>query len=130
MRNLGWIPGLIFVAAGLLAACSTSAPRSEKKESPPAQSTASPLSAHRSSPRPPSRSDRPVPPYHESAEAAKPFPRLVPAAYFRNYPLVARAYEIASEIPAVIAQQPCYCYCDKFGHRSLLDCYASDHGAG
>ncbi len=70
-----------------------------------------------------------VPPYHESAAAARPFPRLVPAGYFRN-PIVARAYEIAAEIPEVVAQQPCYCRCDKFGHRSLLDCYASDHGAG
>lgn len=71
-----------------------------------------------------------VPPYHNSAEAAKPFPRLLPATYFRSHPVVARAYQIASEIPGVIAQQPCYCYCDKFGHRSLLDCYASEHGAG
>jgi hypothetical protein len=54
----------------------------------------------------------------------------VPASVFRDYPAVARAYQIASQIPGVIAQQPCFCYCDKFGHRSLLDCYASDHGAG
>jgi hypothetical protein len=55
---------------------------------------------------------------------------LLPAAYFRGYPLAARAYKAASEIPDVAAQQPCYCFCDKFGHRSLLDCYASNHGAG
>jgi hypothetical protein len=30
----------------------------------------------------------------------------------------------------VLAQQPCYCYCDGYGHGSLLDCYASYHGAG
>jgi hypothetical protein len=71
-----------------------------------------------------------TPPYHESAEAAKPFPQLLPAAYFRNNPLAARAYQLASEIPEVLAQQPCYCYCDKYGHKSLLDCYASDHAAG
>lgn len=71
-----------------------------------------------------------TPPYHESAEAAKPFPQLLPAAYFRNTPLAARAYRIASELPEVLAQQPCYCYCDRYGHTSLLDCYASDHGAG
>lgn len=71
-----------------------------------------------------------TPPYHESAEAAKPFPPLLPAAYFRETPLVARAYQLASEIPEVLAQEPCYCYCDRYGHQSLLDCYASDHGAG
>jgi len=30
----------------------------------------------------------------------------------------------------VLAQQPCYCWCDKFGHASLLDCFATEHGAG
>lgn len=79
---------------------------------------------------PPAGRKPPVPPYYASAEAAKPFPRLVPASRYRGYPLVQRAYQVAAEIPEVIAQQPCYCYCDKFGHASLLDCYASDHGAG
>ncbi len=73
---------------------------------------------------------RPSPPFHKDPENAKPFPRLVPASYFRSQPLVARAYRIASAIPEVLAQQPCYCYCDQHGHGSLLDCYASDHGAG
>jgi len=28
-------------------------------------------------------------------------------------------------------QQPCYCHCDRSqGHGSLLDCFASKHGAG
>jgi len=71
-----------------------------------------------------------IPPYYETAEAAQPFPSLVPAAYFRRYPLVERAYQVAAEIPEVIAQQPCYCFCEGHGHHSLLDCYASDHGAG
>jgi hypothetical protein len=71
-----------------------------------------------------------IPPYHESAAAARPFPRLLPAAYFRNTPLVAKVYQLASEIPEVLAQEPCYCYCDRYGHKSLLDCYASDHAAG
>jgi hypothetical protein len=70
-----------------------------------------------------------VPPYHLSAEAAKPYPRTLPPTLFA-IPPVARAYEIAQRIPGVLAQQPCYCWCDKFGHGSLLDCYASDHGAG
>lgn len=122
---------MIALGAGLLASgCSDSQPRPTQQEPPPASSRAVPPAANRPSPAAPALSTRPVPPYHESAEAAKPFPPLVPAAYFRRYPLVERAYWIAGRIPDVIAQQPCYCYCDKFGHRSLLDCYASDHAAG
>ncbi len=71
-----------------------------------------------------------IPPYFESALAAKPFPKLLPAAYFSNTPLVARAYRAAAEMPGVVAQQPCYCFCDRYAHKSLLDCYASDHAAG
>jgi hypothetical protein len=72
-----------------------------------------------------------IPPYHKTAKDAKPLPRLLPPSTFSDRPLVARAYQIASEIPFVLAQQPCYCHCDKaFGHSSLLDCFASSHTAG
>lgn len=70
-----------------------------------------------------------IPPFFERAEAAKPFPATLSPASFRN-PRVARAYQVAREIPEVLVQQPCYCHCDKFGHRGLLDCYRTDHGAG
>jgi hypothetical protein len=70
-----------------------------------------------------------VPPYYLSAEAAQPYPRTLSPTLFA-IPPVARAYETARRIPGVLAQQPCYCWCDKFGHGSLLDCYATDHGAG
>ena len=72
----------------------------------------------------------PVPPYLSATDAAGKLPRALPASDFKPYPIVARAYRIAERIPAVLAQQPCYCHCDKFGHGSLLDCFASDHGAG
>ena len=79
----------------------------------------------------PQAGSQPVPPYHASAAAARPLPRTMPASDFRDRPLVARAYQIASEIPAVLAQQPCYCHCDReFGHTSLLDCFTSTHTAG
>ena len=77
-----------------------------------------------------SESQRGVPPFFASARAAKPYPKLIPAVYYRQYPLVERAYKDAAAIPGVVAQQPCYCYCDRVGHRSLLDCYSSDHAAG
>ncbi len=99
-------------------------------EPPAAKSAAVPPPAHGASPAARARTTPPTPPYHRSAAAARPLPRTLPPDYFRRSPLVARAYQIAGEIPTVIAQQPCYCRCDRLGHRSLLDCYASDHGAG
>jgi hypothetical protein len=44
-------------------------------------------------------------------------------------PFQSHAYELASRIPAVLYQQPCYCYCDRMGHSSLHSCFASVHGA-
>jgi hypothetical protein len=64
---------------------------------------------------------------HKSAEDAKP----LPAIGFSARPVVARAYEIGRQIPVVLAQQPCYCQCDKaFGHTGLLDCFTSFHTGG
>jgi hypothetical protein len=76
------------------------------------------------------KATEPVPAYFRSAAAAQPYPTLVPAVDFSRDPVVERAYAVAAKIPGVLAQQPCYCHCDRMGHRSLLDCYASDHAAG
>ncbi len=132
MRNRIWIAAVLSLAAVLLSsACSDAEQPPAKPQAPPAAKSAPvPPSAHGASPAAPARTTPPTPPYHRSAAAARPLPRTLPPDYFRRSPLVARAYQIAGEIPTVIAQQPCYCRCDKFGHRSLLDCYASDHGAG
>jgi hypothetical protein len=47
-----------------------------------------------------------------------------------QYPFQSHAYELASKIPNVIYQQPCYCYCDRgMGHRSLHSCFEGTHGA-
>lgn len=47
-----------------------------------------------------------------------------------QYPFQAHAYELAARIPAVLHQQPCYCYCDRgMGHNSLRSCFAGTHGA-
>jgi Protein of unknown function with PCYCGC motif len=43
---------------------------------------------------------------------------------------VRKAYQVAQDDPALLAQLHCYCGCDKAdGHRNLLDCYRTDHGA-
>ena len=46
-----------------------------------------------------------------------------------QYPYQTHAYELASKIPNVLHQQPCYCYCDRHGHNSLHSCYENTHGA-
>jgi len=45
-------------------------------------------------------------------------------------PVVENAYAVAAKIKRALYQQPCYCHCDRSqGHASLLDCFASRHGA-
>ena len=44
-------------------------------------------------------------------------------------PYQTHAYALAAKIPAVIYQQPCYCYCDRMGHNSLHSCFENAHGA-
>jgi len=44
-------------------------------------------------------------------------------------PYQVRAYEMAAKIPGVLNQLPCYCYCERIGHKSLHTCFESDHGA-
>jgi len=68
-----------------------------------------------------------VPPFYESVSAAEPLPHTLSPALFQAEPRVASAYKVAEKKPALLAQQPCYCGCDKIGHHSLLDCYAARH---
>ncbi len=46
-----------------------------------------------------------------------------------QYPFQTHAYDLASRIPTVLHQQPCYCYCDRMGHNSLHSCFENTHGA-
>lgn len=71
-----------------------------------------------------------IPAHFMSPDAAKPLPAVLDPKQFSD-PVIAKAYRYAQENPEVFAQQPCYCYCDAGeNHRSLLDCYASDHSVG
>jgi Protein of unknown function with PCYCGC motif len=40
-------------------------------------------------------------------------------------------YKLASRIPSLLYQLPCYCYCDRgmLGHTSLRSCFESNHAA-
>jgi hypothetical protein len=52
---------------------------------------------------------------------------LDPAAFTGT---VARAYQVAREIPDVLDQLTCYCACrSQYGHVSLLSCYTDGHGS-
>jgi hypothetical protein len=78
---------------------------------------------------PQSAADEPVPAYHARAPQgvlpATMSPELFPDLVVQN------AYAIAAKIKKTLYQQPCYCHCDRSqGHGSLLDCFASKHGAG
>ena len=46
-----------------------------------------------------------------------------------KYPYQVHAYESAAKVPGVINQLPCYCYCERIGHKSLHTCFESTHGA-
>ena len=39
-------------------------------------------------------------------------------------------YQIAKEIPEILAQLPCLCGCEAVGHENLLDCFVDEHAVG
>ena len=72
--------------------------------------------------------DQGVPSYHAYA-LKPPIPETMDPKLFSD-PLNRNVYALAAKIKPVLYQQPCYCYCDRnVGHKSLLDCYASEHGS-
>ena len=55
----------------------------------------------------------------------------MPASFFADNPNVLRTYQLARKIPATLDGIYCYCHCkENMGHRSLLSCFQSQHGAG
>lgn len=68
--------------------------------------------------------------YFENPEEARPLPVTLPPSQFKNQG-IANTYQIAKDIPEVLAQQPCLCGCDTSfeNHRSLLDCYRDQHAS-
>jgi hypothetical protein len=68
-----------------------------------------------------------VPSYMSEKDANKKQPPTLDPSKFTD-PQAVRAYQAAQQIPHVLAQQPCYCWCSRGeGHRGLLDCYISTH---
>ena len=39
-------------------------------------------------------------------------------------------YQVAKEIPEILAQLSCFCGCEAVGHENLLDCFVDEHAVG
>jgi len=73
----------------------------------------------------------------QSSGATHPAPRpgitaagVLPASLVPNEPGASEAYAAARRVPQVLDGLYCHCHCSKsFGHRSLLTCFESEHGA-
>jgi len=64
----------------------------------------------------------------KSIDARNGLPRTLDPDRFRGK--AKAAYTIAKEIPEILAQMPCFCECEAYGHENLLDCFIDKHGAG
>jgi hypothetical protein len=65
------------------------------------------------------------------ADAANMGETVMPASFFSANPRVVRTYQLARQIPATLDGLYCNCHCkEDAGHRSLLTCFQSQHGAG
>ena len=70
-----------------------------------------------------------VPAFHSQPPDGQ-LPETLSPSEFTNV-VVQNAYTLAARAKKILYQQPCYCHCDRSqGHTSLLDCFASKHGAG
>ena len=113
-----------FGVAALCAACSPAAPSPQQTG---ANSTAHTDHAAHSAPQ--TVATPRIPDHFTEPDAGKPFPQTLDPKTFSS-PSVVKAYQLAKDIPEILAQQPCYCYCDAgFGHKSLLHCHVDDHSA-
>ncbi|SRR6266498_3813278 len=69
-----------------------------------------------------------VPAHYETAPPLSSLAATLPPDEFNGK--TREAYQAATEIPQMIAQLPCYCYCDRgMGHKSLHSCFEDDHAA-
>ena len=69
-----------------------------------------------------------VPAFHNEPPQGQ-LPETLSPSEFTNV-VVQNAYTLAARAKKILYQQPCYCHCDRSqGHTSLLDCFASKHGA-
>jgi hypothetical protein len=94
----------------------------------PAQTESATHSAEHPSTPNSSASTKSVPAHYQTEPAASSLaPTLAPEKFTGK---AQEAYRVVREAPQLIAQLPCYCYCDRgFGHKSLHSCFVDDHAA-
>lgn len=81
-----------------------------------------PSTTIRAAPRPPrTEAPRATPTTHAPA-ALPPLPAM-PAVPPRPPAVVRAAYRFAAEHPEVLERMPCFCGCERRGHRSNHDCF-------
>lgn len=101
------------VAALVLAAFACNkADRAERAIQPPVQPQAQRAGAF-------------VPPYYADVRGVE-IPRTLPPERF-TVPKTRESYRVAAAIPEALMQLPCYCWCDRIDHKSLLDCFVDEH---
>lgn len=66
-----------------------------------------------------------IPAHYENPDEAEPLAATLDPATVPDH--AREAYEIARKKPRLLAQLPCFCYCDRMGHKSLHDCYVGVH---
>ena len=103
------LSGAFFVGALILKETGRKEGSGQKAEEPPAQ-----------------RASAFVPPYYADVRGVQ-IPKTLPPEQFKVVKTRA-SYRVAGEIPQVLMQLPCYCWCDRIDHESLLDCFVDDHG--
>lgn len=68
--------------------------------------------------------------HHPEPEPGVTAEKVVPAERYAGYGRIADVYTMAAAIPGVLDGLYCHCECSEHaGHRSLLSCFESDHGA-
>ena len=64
-----------------------------------------------------------------SATRSAALPATLPPDMFTG--TVRQAYQVAADMPGVLAELNCHCGCDRSqGHRNLLDCFSDTHAVG
>jgi len=87
------------------------------------ESAAEPPASHGSHASQPAR----VPAFQTGVVAKDLGPTLAPDKFIGK---TRDAYRVAKQIPATLAQLPCYCECDRgYGHKSLHSCFEDEHAS-
>ena len=68
-------------------------------------------------------------PHRSPATSSAALPATLPPDMFTG--TVRQAYQVAADMPGVLAELNCHCGCDRSqGHRNLLDCFSDTHAVG